>query len=185
MATGYRYDRKEFQKQMQQLEQQFSRMCIEDQGQRIGEMPHEKEKITQDSGKTKLLDTHLKNRLYEPRHRVPHKGDDKDFFIGLVRARTAALFLPLSSVIITPFEGDPRNIQHWNEEVEKSSVMIMNDQQYKYKSDQVVESGSDETFESEQCENRGQDYEIPLTGGNVPNVPLDEDMEIDEILPLK
>lgn len=35
MATRDGYDKDEFKKQMEQLEQQFSRMSIEDKGQRI------------------------------------------------------------------------------------------------------------------------------------------------------
>ncbi|XP_065928361.1 uncharacterized protein [Magallana gigas] len=58
---------------------------------------------------------------------------------------------------------------------------IIDDQQYKHENDQTVDSESNETRESEQCdENSGQDYEIPLDN---PNVPLDENMEIDEIVP--
>lgn len=58
---------------------------------------------------------------------------------------------------------------------------IMDDQQYKHENDQTVDSESDETHESNQCgENSGQDYEIPLDN---PNVPLDENMEIDEKVP--
>nr|XP_034334394.1 uncharacterized protein LOC117691789 [Crassostrea gigas] len=58
---------------------------------------------------------------------------------------------------------------------------IMDDQQYKHDNDQTVDSESDETHESNQCgENSGQDYEIPLDN---PNVPLGENMEIDEIAP--
>lgn len=92
---------------------------------------------------------------------------------------TATLSVPLSSVI-NLFEGDSRKFQQWIKEVEQFGAIIMDDQQYKHESDRAVESGSDETFESEQCENSGQKYEIAL---NVPSVHLDEDMEIDEIAP--
>ncbi|XP_052710929.1 uncharacterized protein LOC128185352 [Crassostrea angulata] len=45
---------------------------------------------------------------------------------------------------------------------------IMDDQQYKHENDQTVDSESDETHESKQCdENSGQDYEIPLDNQNV------------------
>lgn len=169
-------------KQMEQLEQQFSRMSIEDKGQRISRKKTEKENITQDSRKTKIIKTHLENKSYESRHRVPDNtcnDHDKDLFIGPVKAMTATLSMPLSSVI-NLFERDPRKFQQWIKEVKKFGIMIMDDQQNKLESDQAVESGSDETFESEQCENSGQDYEISL---NVQSVHLDEDMEIDEIAP--
>lgn len=39
---------------------------------------------------------------------------------------------------------------------------IMDDQQYENESDHAMESGSNETLESEQCENSGQNYDIPL-----------------------
>lgn len=180
MATSDGYDKDEFKKQMEQLEQQFSRMSMEDKGQRISRKPPEKENITQDFGKTKIIETHLENKPYESRHRVPDNNDnDKDFFIGPVKAMTATLSVPLSPVI-NLFEGDSRKFQQWIKEVEQFGAIIMDDQQYKHESDRGVESGSDETFESEQCENSGQEYEISL---NVPSVHLDEDMEIDEIAP--
>lgn len=180
MATSDGYGKDEFKKQMEQLEQQFSRMSIEDKGQRISRKPPEKENITQDFGKTKIIETHLENKPYESRHRVPDNNDnDKDFFIGPVKAMTATLSVPLSSVI-NLFEVDPRKFQQWIKEVEKFGVIIMDDLQNKHKSDQAEEYGSDETFESEQCENSSRDYEISL---NVPSVYLDEDMEIDEIAP--
>lgn len=180
MATSDGYDKDEFKKQMEQLEQQFSRMSIEDKGQRISRKPPEKENITQDFGKTKIIETHFENKPYESRHRVPDNNDnDKDFFIGPVKAMTATLSEPLSS-LINLFEADPRKFQQWIKEVEKFGVKIMDDLQNKHKSDQAEEYGSDETFESEQCENSSRDYEISM---NVPSVYLDEDMEIDEIAP--
>lgn len=180
MATSNGYDKDEFKKQMQQLEQQFSRMSIEDKGQRISRNLPEKENITQDFGKTKIIETHLENKSYESRHRVPDNtcnDHDQESFIGPVKAMTATLSVPLSSVI-NLVEGDSRKFQQWIKEVEQFGAIIMDDQQYKHESDRAVESGSDETFESEQCENSGQDYEISL---NVPSVHLDEDMEINEI----
>lgn len=182
MATTDGYDKDEFKKQMEQLEQQFSRMSIEDKGQRISRKPQEKENITQDPRKTKIIETYLRNKpiRYETRCRVPDNNDnDSDFFIGPVKTMTATLSVPLSSVI-NLFEGDPRKFQQWIKEVEKFGAMIIDNQQNKHESDRAVESGSDETFESEQSENSGQDYEISL---NVPSVHLDEDMEIDEIAP--
>lgn len=180
LATSNGYDKDEFKKQMEQLEQQFSRMSIEDKGQRISGKPPEKENITQDFGKTKIIETHLENKPYESRCRVPDNNDhDKDLFIGPVKAMTATLSVPLSS-LINLFEGDPRKFQQWIKEVEKFGVIIMDDLQNKHKSDQAEEYGSDETFESEQCENSSRDYEISL---NVPSVYLDEDMEIDEKAP--
>lgn len=169
MATSDGYDEDEFKKQMEQLEQQFSRMSIEDKGQRISRKTKEKENITQDFGKTKIIETHLENKPYESRCRVPDNtcnDHDSDFFIGPVKAMTATLSVPLSSVI-NLFEGDPRKFQQWIKEV-------------KHESNQAVESGSDATLESEQCENSSRDYAISL---NVPSVYLDEDMEIDEIAP--
>lgn len=137
MATSDGYDKDEFKKQMEQLEQQFSRMSIEDKGQRISRKPPEKENITQDSRKTKIIETHLENKPYESRHRVPDNNDhDKDFFIGPVKAMTATLSKPLSSVI-NLFEGDPRKFQQWIKEVEKFGATIMDDQQNKHKSDQA------------------------------------------------
>lgn len=180
MATTDGYDKDEFKKQMEQLEQQFSCMSIEEKRQRISRKPLEKENITQDFGKTKIIETHLENKPYESRHRVPDNNDhDKDFFIGPVKAMTATLSVPLSSVI-NLFEGDSRKFQQWIKEVEKFGVIVMDDLQNKHKSDQAEEYGSDETFESEQCENSSRDYEISL---NVPSVHLDEDMEIDETAP--
>lgn len=182
MATSDGYDKDEFIKQMEQLEQQFSRMSIEDKGQRISRKLPEKENITHDPGKTKIIETYLKNKSlrYESRCRVPDNNDNNtDFFIGPVKAMTATLSVPLSS-LINLFEGDPRKFQQWIKEVEKFGVIIMDDLQNKHKSDQAEEYGSDETFESEQCEYSSRDYEISL---NVPSVYLDEDMEIDEIAP--
>lgn len=184
MATSNGYDKDEFKKQMEQLEQQFSHMSIEDKGQRISRKPPEKENITQDSRKTKISETHLENKSYEFRHRVPDNtcnDHDKDLFIGPVKAMTATLSVPLSSLInLFERESDPRKFQQWIKEVEKFGVIIMDDLQNKHKSDQAEEYGSDETFESEQCENSSRDYEISL---NVPSVYLDEDMEIDEKAP--
>lgn len=182
MATSEGYGKDEFIKQMEQLEQQFSCMSIDDKGQRISQKPPEKENITQDPAKTKIIKTHLENKSYESRHRVPDNtcnDHDQESFIGPVKAMTATLSKPLSSVI-NLFEVDPRKFQQWIKEVEKFGVIIMDDLQNKHKSDQAEEYGSDETFESEQCENSGRDYEISL---NVPSVHLDEDMEIDEIAP--
>ena len=48
--------------------------------------------------------------------------DEKDFFINQIKAMTAALSLPLSSVV-TPFEGDPRKFKRWVKEVEKYALM--------------------------------------------------------------
>lgn len=57
----------------------------------------------------------------------------------------------------------------------------MDDQQYKNESDQTLNSESDETPKLEQCDKRSvQDYEISLDN---PNVPLDENMEIYEVVP--
>lgn len=87
MATSNEYDEDEFKKQMEQLEQQFSHMSIEDNGQRISRKPPEKENITQDSGKTKIIETHLENKPYESQCRVPdNNNNDKDFFIGPFKA---------------------------------------------------------------------------------------------------
>jgi hypothetical protein len=38
--------------------------------------------------------------------------NDKDFFIRKIKAMTAALSIPLSSVV-TPFEGDPTKFKQW------------------------------------------------------------------------
>lgn len=65
MATSDGYGKDEFKKQMEQLEQQFSRMSIEEKGQRISRKPPEKENITQDFGKTKIIKTHPENKPYE------------------------------------------------------------------------------------------------------------------------
>lgn len=48
--------------------------------------------------------------------------DDKEFFINQIKAMTAALSIPLSSVV-TPFEGDPRKFKQWVKEVEKYALM--------------------------------------------------------------
>lgn len=96
MATTDGYDKDEFKKQSEQLEQQFSRMSIEDKGQRISRKTPEKENITQDFGKTKIIETHLENKPYESRCRVPdNKDNDKDFFIGLVKADSHTLHTPI------------------------------------------------------------------------------------------
>lgn len=46
----------------------------------------------------------------------------KDFLMSQMRAVTAALSVPLSSVI-TPFEGDPRKFKQWLKEVGKYALM--------------------------------------------------------------
>ena len=48
--------------------------------------------------------------------------DDKEFFINQIKAMTAALSIPLSSVV-TPFEGDPAKFKQWVKEVEKYALL--------------------------------------------------------------
>jgi hypothetical protein len=50
------------------------------------------------------------------------QDDDKEFFISQIKAITAALSIPLSSVV-TPFEGDPTKFKQWIKEVEKYALM--------------------------------------------------------------
>jgi hypothetical protein len=50
------------------------------------------------------------------------QDDDKEFFISQIKAMTAALSIPLSSVV-TPFEGDPTKFKQWIKEVEKYALM--------------------------------------------------------------
>lgn len=122
MATGDGFDKKEFKNQMEQLEKQFAGLGQnnENKGQETGQKSPEKEQIKQNT-----FETYHDARPYETRetrHRVPDQDDEKDFFIGQVKAITAALSVPLSSVI-TPFEGDAQKFKQWIKEVEKYSVM--------------------------------------------------------------
>lgn len=122
MATGDGFDKKEFKNQMEQLEEQFAGLdqSKENKGQETCKKSLEKENVKQNT-----FETYYDARLYEtrePRHRVPNQDDDKDFFIGQVKAMTAAISVPLSSVI-TPFEGDAKKFKQWIKEVEKYSVM--------------------------------------------------------------
>ena len=48
--------------------------------------------------------------------------DNKEFFINQIKTMTAALSIPLSSVV-TQYEGDPRKLKQWIKEVEKYALM--------------------------------------------------------------
>lgn len=176
MATGNGYNRKEFKNQMEQLENQFAGMgqSKEKEGHETGKRFAEQEQVKQNTFE-KQTDTYYDARLYEtnePQHRVPNQDDDKDFFMGQVKALTAALSVPLSFVI-TPFEGGASKFKRWIKEIEKYGLLSG-----KQGHEQTVESESDENPESEQSEYNDQNYEVPL---NTPAMPLDEDMEIGEI----
>lgn len=96
----------------------------EKEGHETGQKISEKEQIKQNTFE-KQTDTYYDARLYEtnvPRHRVPNQDDDKDFFMGQVKAITAALSVPLSSVI-TPFEGDASKFKRWIKEIEKYGLL--------------------------------------------------------------
>lgn len=126
MATGNGYDRKEFKNQMEQLEKQFAGLgqSEEKEGHETGQKFSEQEQVKQNTFE-KQTDTYYDARLYEtnePRHRVPNQDDDKDFFIGQVKAITSALTVPLSSVI-TPFEGDASKYKQWIKEIEKYGLL--------------------------------------------------------------
>lgn len=126
MATGNGFDKKEFQRQMEQLEEQFSGMGHDKdkQEQDKHQKPPEQEQIKRNFSETTFETYHdaRSNGIHEPRRRVLNQDDEKDFFFGQVKAMTAALSVPLSSVI-TPFEGDSKKFKQWVKEVEKYGLM--------------------------------------------------------------
>lgn len=121
MATGG-YDKEEYRKQMSLLEQQFEKLGQDNTG---GQGQENKSKDSPVKPQLNSQETFHETSEYqfcESRHRTPKPDDEKDFFISQVKAVTAALSVPLSSVI-TPFEGGPRKFKQWLKEVEKYAVM--------------------------------------------------------------
>ena len=63
---------------------------------------------------------HITETPTQPQSR--RQDDDKEFFINQIKAMTAALSIPLSSVV-TQYEGDPRKFKQWIKEIEKYALL--------------------------------------------------------------
>lgn len=116
MATNG-YNQEEYRKQMEQLERSMPSMA--NLGQEKGEQGKDSSVKSPLSSQEYFHET-IKYQFREPKH--PKPDDEKDFFISQVKAVTAALSVPLSSVI-TLFEVDPRKFKQWLKEGKKYALM--------------------------------------------------------------
>lgn len=117
MAQGF--DNEKLRKEKEELEQRFGSMgktSQEDQKPLDEEIKKQHPQFTPSSPDLKIdSETYHKEQIFlshqKSEHRVSNDNDENDFFFSQVKAMTAALSVPLSSVI-TLFEGDPPKLNN-------------------------------------------------------------------------